>query len=123
MHLEIIKIIAQILIALGIFNVWVLRFNIPTEWRGGSAKNMKEEFATYGLSPTMMWLVGFFKLLFATLLIAGIWYPVLTRPAALGLAILMAGAMAMHFKVNDPIKKVIPSSIMLLLCLFVAYYS
>ncbi|HEV8051299.1 MAG TPA: DoxX family protein [Parachlamydiaceae bacterium] len=121
--MEIINNIIQIVIAIGIFNVWILRFNKPSDWRGSDAKNMKEEFASYGLSPILMLVVGFFKLFFASLLIAGIWYPILTRPAALGLAILMTGAVAMHLKVQDPIKKFLPSFVLLLLCLFVAYFS
>jgi len=37
-------IIVQIIIALGIFNVWLLRFRQATGWRGGTAANLKEEF-------------------------------------------------------------------------------
>lgn len=123
MFLDIIKIIAQLVIAIGIYNVWILRFNQPTEWRGGDAKTMEEEFSAYGLSPSVMAIVGFVKLFLATLLLAGIWFPFLTRPSALGLAILMLGAIIMHLKIGDPIKKSLPASLMLLLCLFVAYFS
>lgn len=47
--------IIQLVIALGILNVWLLRFGKTTAWRGGAAKNMKEEFAVYGLPS---WSVG-----------------------------------------------------------------
>ena len=33
-------LIAQVVIALGIFNVWLLRFGKPTSWRGGTAQNI-----------------------------------------------------------------------------------
>ena len=115
-----IAIIIQIIIALGIFNVWILRFDKPTEWRGGTAKNMKEEFEVYGLPPQFMKFVGFLKILFAISLIVGIWVPTLTKPAAIGMAVLMLGAIAMHFKVKDPINKSLPAFTMLVLSLIVA---
>lgn len=123
MFLEISKIIAQVLIAMGVYNVWILRFSQATEWRGADSKTMKDEFSAYGLSPTVMFTVGFFKIFLATLLVAGIWFPFLTRPSAVGLSLLMLGAILMHLKVRDPIKKFLPASIMFLLCLFVAYFS
>ena len=42
-------LVIQVVIALGILNVWVLRYGKATGWRGGDAKNMEEEFAVYGL--------------------------------------------------------------------------
>jgi len=113
-------IIIQIVIALGIFNVWLLRFGQPTGWRGGSAANMKEEFAVYGLPEWSVQTVGFLKLLFAACLIAGIWFPALTRPAAIGIGILMLGAVAMHIKVKDPLKKSLPALTMLVFSVIVA---
>ena len=118
--MEIAVVVIQIVIALGIFNVWVLRFGQSTEWRGGSATNIRAEFETYGLPTWSVALVGFFKLLFAACLIAGIWFPVLVRPAAIGIAILMLGAVAMHVKVKDPVKKSLPALTMLVLSLIVA---
>lgn len=118
--MEIAVIVIQIIIALGIFNVWVLRFGKPTEWRGGSATNMKKEFQTYGLPAWMVPVVGFLKLTFASCLVVGIWFPMLTRPAAIGLAILMLGAVVMHVKVKDPLKKSLPALTMLVLSVIVA---
>jgi uncharacterized membrane protein YphA (DoxX/SURF4 family) len=118
--MDIAVIVIQIIIALGIFNVWVLRFGKPTEWRGGSATNLKEEFQTYGLPGWMVQLIGFLKLTFAACLITGIWFPALTKPAAIGLVVLMLGAVAMHVKVKDPLKKSLPALIMLVLSVIVA---
>ena len=56
--MEYIRNIAQLIIALGILNVWLLRFNKAMVYRGGGAKNMKQEFATYGLPVWFMWFVG-----------------------------------------------------------------
>ena len=39
-----VVVVIQVIIALGIYNVWLLRFGKATEWRGGTATNMKEEF-------------------------------------------------------------------------------
>lgn len=113
-------LVIQIVIALGIFNVWLLRFGKVTAWRGGSAESMNEEFKTYGLPPWSVSVVGFFKLAFAACLIAGIWFPFLVRPAAIGIAVLMLGAVAMHVKVKDPAKKSLPALTMLVLSVFVA---
>ena len=41
--------ICQIIVALGLLNVWLLRFNKPTAYRGGKAVNLPGEFAAYGL--------------------------------------------------------------------------
>jgi hypothetical protein len=114
-----VKVI-QVVIALGIYNVWLVRFGKSTAWRGGTARNLKEEFEVYGLPGWFMGLVGFLKLLFATLLIAGIWFPVVTRPAAAGMAALMLGAVAMHAKVKDPVMRSLPALTMLVLSVIVA---
>ena len=118
--METAVLIIQVVIALGIFNVWVLRFGKSTEWRGGTAANMKEEFQAYGLPSWSVQVVGFLKLVFAACLLAGIWIPTLTRPAAIGIAILMLAAVAMHLKVKDPLKKSLPALTMLLLSVIVA---
>jgi uncharacterized membrane protein YphA (DoxX/SURF4 family) len=118
--METVMIIVQLVIALGIFNVWLLRFGQATGWRGGSAQNMKEEFRAYGLPDGSVYVVGFLKLLLAVLLVAGIWFPTVTRPAAIGMAVLMLGAIAMHVKVKDPLKKSLPAFTMLVLSLIVA---
>jgi hypothetical protein len=113
--------IIQIIIALGIFNVWILRFGKASVWRGGNATNMKEEFAFYGLPGWFVGMIGFLKILFAIFLLVGIWIPVLVTPAALGIAILMLGAVAMHLKVKDPLKKSLPAFTLLVLSLIVAF--
>ena len=118
--MEILLIICQVAIALGIVNVWILRFGKSTSWRGGTARNMKEEFAVYGLPPWFMKAIGALKLLLAALLIAGIWIPALVKPAAIGMAILMAGAIAMHVNVKDPLMRSLPALAMLALSLIIA---
>ena len=115
-----IVLLVQIFIALTIFNVWILRAGKSTNYRGGAASTLREEFAVYGLPDWFRRIIGFLKILLASLLIVGIWYPPVTNYAAFGMAILMLGAIAMHLKVNDPITKALPALSMLALSLFVA---
>jgi uncharacterized membrane protein YphA (DoxX/SURF4 family) len=118
--MEHVRMIAQMMVALGILNVWILRFNKATAYRAGTARNMKEEFATYGLPMWFMWAVGGLKILLALTLLAGFLLPQTVRPAATALAILMLGAIGMHIKAGDTLKKTAPASIMLVLTLVVA---
>ena len=110
----------QVVLALGIFNVWILRFGKSTSWRGGTASNMKEEFEVYGLPAWFVPVIGGLKLLSAVLLIAGIWIPAVILPAAATLVVLMIGAIAMHFKVGDPASRSLPAFTMLVLASVVA---
>ncbi|BDD05197.1 DoxX family protein [Aureibacter tunicatorum] len=113
-------IIIQLLVAFGIFNVWLIRFNHSSEWRGSNARNMKEEFEAYGLPVWFLGFIGFLKLLCASLLVLGLWFPEFVRPAAYGLVLLMMGAISMHFRVKDPMRKSYPAIAMLGMSLFLA---
>ena len=84
--------ICQIVVGCGLLNVWLLRFNKATAYRGGSASSMLEEFAAYGLPAWSCYLVGFLKVASAFALLAGLLYPVLILPAASVVAALMVGA-------------------------------
>ncbi len=116
-----INTIISIIIALGIFNVWIFRFNKPSDYRAGNAKNMNEEFSVYGLSGSFMKFIGFLKITLSVLLIVGIWFPVVSRPSAIGMSVLMIGAIFMHFRAKDPPKKSLPAFILLVLSLIVAF--
>jgi hypothetical protein len=110
-----IILLLQIIAALGLLNVWILRNRKSTSYRGGNAKSLKEEFQTYGLPVGMYYLVGFLKVIAAFLFILGIWIPFIVLPAAICVVLLMIGALAMHYKVRDPFKKYIPAISMLIL--------
>ena len=96
--------------------MWLLRFNKATAYRGGTAANMREEFAAYGLPAWSCYLVGFLKIASALALLGGLLYPALVLPATVVVAVLMAGALAMHLKVGDPLKKSLPALSVLILC-------
>jgi hypothetical protein len=112
--------IIQVVIAFGLLNVWLIRANRSTGYRGGAAKNIKEEFAVYGLSENFCYLVGFLKISCAILLLLGLWFEQLRLPAALIVSVLMLGAVAMHAKVRDPIKKTVPAALMLIMSVVVS---
>lgn len=111
-----IPIALQILVALTILNVWILRRGRMTPFRGGEAKNMREEFATYGLPFWFMCVIGGIKVTLALALLVGIWIPSVAQYAATGMGLLMLGAFAMHLKVKDPILKALPSIALFALC-------
>ena len=115
--------ILQIVVSLGLLNVWLLRFSRSTAYRGGEARSMPEEFAAYGLPGWFTYVVGALKVGGALCLIAGLWFHPLVLPAALVIGILMVGALAMHLKIRDPLKKSVPALFMLTLCIIICWGS
>lgn len=113
--------ILQIVLALGLLNVWLLRSGKATAYRGRNAKNMKEEFRAYGLPVWFMYVTGFLKIMIAVAFIVGIWISALVFPAAVILSALMLGAISMHIKVRDPFKKALPATLMLVMSLAVIF--
>lgn len=115
----------QIIIALGLINVWIFRFARATEYRGRGAKNMKEEFAVYGLPSWFLYVVGFCKLAIALVLILSLvmtnFSSVWTVYALMLLSVLMLGAIGMHLKVKDPMIKMLPALLMLSMALVSLY--
>jgi len=107
--MNIIGRIAQTAAALWILNVWFNRFNKDTGYRGGGATNMREEFEEYGFSEQQMYAVGATKVSLAVLMLVGHCVPKLVRPASIGLATFMLGAIGMHIKVGDPLKRSMPA--------------
>ena len=81
--------ILQLAIAIGLINVWLFRFNKATEYRGGNAQNMKEEFVAYGLPVWLMYFVGTMKVAIAIMLIVSFWIEELLIYNLVALAALM----------------------------------
>jgi len=113
--MNIVISILQIAVAAGLLNVWLLRFQRSTPYRGGDARSMREEFAVYGLPEWFRYVIGTLKVGSALCLIAGLWLRFLVFPAALLIALLMLGALAMHLKIRDPLMKSMPALVMLAL--------
>jgi hypothetical protein len=103
----------QIVVGLGLLNVWLLRGRSATPYRGGASRTLQEEFTAYGLPGFAFYLVGALKIGAALVLIAGVWIALPVRAAAGLVAALMVGAIAMHVKVGDPLMKSLPAALML----------
>ena len=104
--------LAQIVVAVAVGYVWIFRFD-----------NIVKEFHQYGLSDLTRTMVGNAKIILATLLVAGIWYPALVLIPALLMGLLMAAAQYFHYKVHNPLSKRLPSLFLLGLCVFIAAVS
>lgn len=115
-----ILIALQLIVALGILNVWIVRSGKMTPFRGGDAMNLREEFAVYQLPFWAMCVVGVLKVGLALALLAAVWIHSLAQRAAIALGFLMLGAFVMHLKVKDPIKKALPSIAVLAMCAAIA---
>ncbi len=115
-------LISQVFIALAMLDVWLIRYNRPGVFRGGQAKTMAEEFEHYGLPVWFRNVIRVSKLSAGAMMIVGIWVPLVAVIAGIGLAVLMAGAVMAHLKVEDPLYKALPASIFLVLCVLVAYF-
>ena len=113
--------ILQVIVGLGLLNVWLLRSRAATSYRGGEARTLKQEFEAYGLPPIAFYLVGVLKVGAALALIAGLWMPTLVFPAASLVAALMVGALSMHLKVGDPPAKSLPAFLMLIMSVAVCW--
>ena len=116
-------LVLQLIISIGLINVWFFRFNKATQYRGGNAKNMREEFQAYGLPAWSMYLVGAVKVFIAVMLIVSIWFKELLVYNLLALAVLMIAAVLMHIKVKDPIKKSYPALSILFMIALILYFT
>ena len=107
--------VLQLVVGLGLLNVWLVRPRSATAYRGGGATSLREEFTVYGLPSAAFYVVGALKVTAAIVLILGVWLALPVRVAAGVIAALMVGAIAMHIKVGDPVKKAVPAGTMLVL--------
>jgi len=116
-----LKELLMLVVSLLVLNVWLFRLNQETIYRGGDALNMIEEFAVYGLSETMFYIIGALKVLSATGLLVGFFYKKTIVPCASIMAVLMCGAIVMHFRVDDEAIKFLPAGLMLASSLAIIY--
>ena len=104
--------LSQIIVAISVVYVWTFRFH-----------NVIKEFEQFGLSDLTRNIVGATKISLATLLVVGIWYPPLVLIPSILMGLLMIGAQYFHFKISNPFVKHLPSLILLVLSIFIAYSS
>lgn len=120
--MEIFSAICQVLVGVSVLNVWLIRSQKSTPYRGGNAHTIFEEFHVYGLPLWSVYAVGASKVILATFLIVGLWIQPLATIGGIGMAVFMLGAVAMHIKVQDPFKKSAPAALFLLLSLVPAIW-
>ena len=113
----------KIIVGVSILNVWLLRKNKATKWRGGAAKTILEEFQVYGFSKSFCYFIGFLKVSLAILLLVSIQFKTLTLLGALGLSILLVGSIIMHIRVKDAWYKSFPAFLFIVMNLIIAYTS
>ena len=118
-----IIIALKIIVGISIINVWLIQPNKPSKWRGGDATTIIEEFNVYGLSKTFYKIIFVVKVGLAVLLLVSIKYDLLTLYSSLGLASLLLGSIAMHFKVKDALFKSFPAFLFMAMNLIIAYLS
>ena len=118
-----IIIALKIIVGISIINVWLIKPNKPSKWRGGDATTIIEEFNVYGLSKTFYNIIFVVKVGLAVLLLVSIKYDLLTLYSSLGLASLLLGSIAMHFKVKDALFKSFPAFLFMAMNLIIAYLS
>ena len=121
--MHILHILFQIVIFFGIINVWLIRCSKSTSYRGKDSLSLKEEFHSYGYSTLFFYFIGLLKFLFSLLIFIGIWIPGIVVWGALGMIVLMIGALISHVKVFDPFKKSIPALLMLAMASFLFLFN
>ena len=119
--MKILKYLLMSIISLIVLNVWFFRFNTFTIYRGGNATNMIEEFAVYGFSETVVYIIGGLKILAAFGLLFGFFFEKTILPSVSLMGTLMLGAIIMHFKINDEAIKFLPAGLLFISSLTVLY--
>jgi hypothetical protein len=104
--------LAQLVVALSVAYVWIFRYD-----------NVVKEFKQFGLNDLTRNFIGATKIALATLLVAGIWYPLLVQIPSVLMGLFMIAAQYFHFKIKNPFSKHLPSLILLLLCAIIALKS
>ena len=108
--MEFLSQICQITVAISVLFVWIFRYH-----------NVLKEFKQFGLSDITRNMVGSSKTILSSLLVVGIWHKELVLISSVLMALFMVAAQFFHFKVKNPFIKHLPSLILLLLSVYIAY--
>lgn len=101
--------LAQVVVAVSVLFVWVFR-----------QANIAGEFQSFGLGDLTRSAVGAFKIALATLLLAGLWFPVLVLASSSLMGLMMVAAQFFHARAGSPWVRRFPSLVLLGLCVFLA---
>ena len=118
-----LAILLQVFVALVVFNVWTIRSDKPTKYRGGSARTLREEFVEFGLSKKIFLYTSLIKPMLAVALIVAIFFPFMTIPIALLMAFFMAAALLMHYRIRDKLIKFIAPATIFACCIAIVIVS
>ena len=105
-----LAILLQALVAASIFFVWVVRYD-----------NIKQEFKQYALPDWLRDLVGILKLTLSVLLLLGVERKAFAMAGGAGIAFLMGCAFVMHLRMKNPVVKMLPCLMLLVLSAFIAW--
>ncbi len=111
-NMQIITIIFQLVIAISILNVWVLKF-----------ETIANDFKTFNFPDWFRNIVGIAKGLLCVMLIGGIWMYQLAVIASLSISLFMLVAVIAHYIAKHSFSKTLPALGLCLLCFLVAYLS
>jgi len=101
--------LAQVIVAVSVLVVWVFRH-----------ANVAREFQSFGLGDLTRSAVGAFKIALATLLLAGLWFPVLVFASSALMGLMMLAAQFFHARAGSPWVRRLPSLVLLGLCVLLA---
>lgn len=101
----------QLTISISVLFVWTFRYH-----------NVVKEFNQFGLNEITRNLIGATKISLSTLIVVSIWYPSLVFIPTVLMGTLMIGAQYFHFKISNPFNKHLPSLILLIMCILIAYH-
>jgi hypothetical protein len=110
--METLQLVLQSAVATSVVYVWVFRYH-----------NVLKEFEQFGLGDTTRNLVGATKISLATLLVVGIWYESLVFIPSILMGLFMISAQYFHFKMKNPFIQKLPSLVLLIFCLALAYFN
>ena len=110
--METLQLVLQSAVAISVVYVWVFRYH-----------NVLKEFEQFGLGDITRNLVGATKISLATLLVVGIWYESLIFIPAILMGLFMVSAQYFHFKMKNPFIQKLPSLVLLIFCLALAYFN
>lgn len=110
--METLQLVLQSAVAISVVYVWVFRYH-----------NVLKEFEQFGLGDITRNLVGATKISLATLLVVGIWYESLVFIPSILMGLFMVSAQYFHLKMKNPFIQKLPSLVLLIFCLALAYFN
>lgn len=108
--------ILKAIVSLTIVNVWLFRFSKESSYRGGDSTDLISEFAAYGLSLNILYLIGALKVIAALALLLSIFLKKTAQIPLILIAALMVSAVYFHFSIGDPLIKSFPAALLLTFC-------